>query len=156
MSIKIFDSELNVLEVLWKEGDLTAGQIAVVLKEQIDWSRNTTYTVIGKLVDKVAIERYGTNFSCKALVTKKQIQQFETEELVHKLFGGSAKYFLDEFLSNNPDLAQSENIQNQNDNTQLVYVEKDNAPPKISTKRFDGEVNRLKQLLQATKERWRL
>lgn len=154
MSIKIFDSELNVLEVLWRDGDLTAGQIAVILKEQIDWSRNTTYTVIGKLVDKGAIERYGTNFSCKALVTKKQIQQYETEELIDKLFDGSAKYFLSEFLSNNPHLANTETIHNQSDNTQLVYNKNDNISPKNN--RFDGEVNRLKQLLQATKERWKL
>lgn len=46
MDIKLFDSELKVMEVLWKEGDLPAGQIAKILKEEIGWNRNTTYTVI--------------------------------------------------------------------------------------------------------------
>lgn len=33
MEMKLFDSELKVMEVLWKEGDLTAGQMAKLLRE---------------------------------------------------------------------------------------------------------------------------
>jgi len=98
MGMKIFDSELKVMEVLWKEGDLTAGQLVKILKAKTGWNPNTTYTVIGKLINKGAVERYGTNFSCKALVTKEQIQQYEAAELVGKLFDGSAEVFLSAFL----------------------------------------------------------
>ena len=55
MKMKLFDSELKVMEILWKEGDLSAGQLAKVLKERIGWNRNTTYTVIKKCVEKGAI-----------------------------------------------------------------------------------------------------
>jgi predicted transcriptional regulator len=99
MEIKVFDSELKVMEALWKEGDLTAGQLVKILKEQTGWNPNTTYTVIGKLIDKGAIERYGANFSCKALITREQVQQYEATELIGKLFDGSADVFLSAFLS---------------------------------------------------------
>ena len=99
MEIKIFDSELKVMEALWKEGDLTAGQLAKILKEQTGWTANTTYTVIGKLIDKGAVERYGTNFSCKALITKEQVRRHEATEIVGKLFDGSAELFLSAFIS---------------------------------------------------------
>ena len=33
MEIKLFDSERKVMEVLWREGDMTAGQLAKILKE---------------------------------------------------------------------------------------------------------------------------
>lgn len=99
MAVKVFDSELRIMEVLWKEGDLTAGQLAKILKEQAGWNRNTTYTVIGKLIDKGAVERYGNNFLCKAIITKEQVQQYEANELVGKLFDGSAEMFLSAFLS---------------------------------------------------------
>lgn len=46
MNIKLFDSEIKVMEVLWKEGDLTAKQLADILSEKIGWNKNTTYTVI--------------------------------------------------------------------------------------------------------------
>lgn len=99
MQIKLFDSELKVMEALWKEGDLTAGQLAKMLKEQISWNRNTTYTVIKKLIDKGAIERREPNFICKASITKEQVQQYEASELIGKLFDGSAELFLSAFLN---------------------------------------------------------
>ena len=34
MAIKLFDSELKVMDVLWKEGDKTAKQISDILKEE--------------------------------------------------------------------------------------------------------------------------
>ena len=98
MEAKVFDSELKVMETLWKEGDLTAGQLAKTLKEQTGWNRNTTYTVIKKLIGKGAIERYGSDFACKALITKEQVQRYEVNELIGKLFDGSAEMFLSAFL----------------------------------------------------------
>lgn len=99
MEIKLFDSELKVMEALWNGGDLTAGQLAKILKEQTCWNRNTTYTIIKKLIDKGAIERYEPNFTCKAMITKEQVQQHEAAELIGKLFDGSAEVFLSAFLS---------------------------------------------------------
>lgn len=98
MEIKLFDSELKVMEALWKEGDLTAGQLAKILKEQTGWNRNTTYTVIKKLVEKGAVERYEPNFTCKAIISKGQVQQQEASELIDKLFDGSTEVFLSAFL----------------------------------------------------------
>ena len=46
MDIKLFDSELKVMSVLWREGDSTAKHISDILQEQTGWNINTTYTVI--------------------------------------------------------------------------------------------------------------
>ena len=46
--MKLFQSELKVMHVLWKEGDMTAKRISDLLKEQVGWNRNTTYTSIKK------------------------------------------------------------------------------------------------------------
>ena len=99
MKIKVFDSELKIMEVLWKEGDLTAVQLIKAMKEQVGWTRTTTYTVIGKLIDKGAIERYGSNFSCRAVITREQVQQYEATELIDKLFNGSAELFMSAFFN---------------------------------------------------------
>ena len=73
MSVKLFDSELRVMEVLWKEGDMTAGQLAKILREQIGWNRNTTYTVIKKLIEKEAITRREPNFMCSARISRQEV-----------------------------------------------------------------------------------
>lgn len=86
MDIKLFDSELKVMEVLWKEGDLPAKQISDILKQSIGWNMNTTYTVIKKCIAKGAIERREPRFVCHALISKQTVQKTETEELLRKLF----------------------------------------------------------------------
>lgn len=97
--MKLFDSELKVMETLWKLGDLTAGQLAKILNRQTGWNRNTTYTVIKKLVEKEAIERREPNFLCHAVVSREQVQQQETTDLIDKLFDGSSEMFLSAYLS---------------------------------------------------------
>lgn len=99
MEIKLFDSELKVMDALWKEGDLTAGQLAKILNDQTGWNRNTTYTIIKKLIDKGAIERYEPNFTCRAVISRDQVQRQEAEELIGKLFDGSAELFLSAYFS---------------------------------------------------------
>lgn len=90
MEIKLFDSELKVMDVLWKEGDTTAKAISDRLKEQVGWNMNTTYTLIKRCITKGAIERREPNFVCHALIPKEQVQEQETTELIEKVFDGSA------------------------------------------------------------------
>lgn len=90
MEMKLFDSELRVMEILWKEGEATAKRIAEILKEQVQWSKTTTYTVIKKCIEKGAIERREPNFICRPLVTQEEAQETETTELINKMFDGSA------------------------------------------------------------------
>ena len=88
--MKLFDSELRVMDVLWREGDLPARQIADVLTRQIGWNVNTTYTLIKRCIGNGAIERREPGFVCRALVSREQVQQEETQELIDRLFDGSA------------------------------------------------------------------
>ncbi len=52
MDIKLFDSELKVMNVLWREGDTTAKHISDVLKAETGWNMNTTYTLIKRCIKK--------------------------------------------------------------------------------------------------------
>lgn len=88
--IKLFDSELKVMDVLWKEGDTTAKHIAEILREQVGWNVNTTYTLIKRCINKGAIERQEPHFMCHALIPREQVQEQETDELIDKVFDGSA------------------------------------------------------------------
>lgn len=98
MQIKLFDSELKVMELLWKNGDQTAKQLADSLKKLTGWNKNTTYTVVKKCVDKGAIERQEPNFLCHALITREEVRQQETQELIDRMFGGSTELFVSSFF----------------------------------------------------------
>lgn len=90
MNIKLFDSELKVMDVLWKEGDTPARRIAEFLKGELGWNVNTTYTLIKRCIKKGAIERTEPNFICHALIPKEDVQEAETNELINKIYDGSA------------------------------------------------------------------
>lgn len=89
MDIKLFDSELKVMDVLWREGDSTAKHISDVLKAEVGWNMNTTYTLIKRCMKKGAIERSEPNFMCHALIPKEEVQEAETNELINKIYDGS-------------------------------------------------------------------
>lgn len=99
MDIKLFDSELKVMNVLWQEGDTTAKHISDILKEEVGWNMNTTYTLIKRCIKKGAIERSEPNFMCHALIPKEEVQEAETDELIHKIFDGSADKLFASLLS---------------------------------------------------------
>ena len=90
MDIKLFDSELKIMDVLWREGETTAKHISEILNEEIGWNRNTTYTLIKRCIEKGAIERSEPNFVCRALIPKEKVQEAETNELINKVYDGSA------------------------------------------------------------------
>lgn len=96
--MKLFDSERKVMEVLWREGGISAGQVVKILKEETGWNRNTTYTVIKKCVDKGAVKREEPGFICRPLISRQEVQDFETEELIDKMFDGSKEKFFAAFL----------------------------------------------------------
>ncbi len=89
MDTKLFDSELKIMGVLWREGDVTAKHISDVLKEETGWNMNTTYTLIKRCIKKGAIRRSEPNFMCHALIPKEEVQEAETKELVNKIYDGS-------------------------------------------------------------------
>ena len=89
MYVKLFDSELKIMNVLWKEGDTTAKHISDVLKEETGWNMNTTYTLIKRCIKKGAIERSEPNFMCHALIAREEVQAAEAGELLDKIFDGA-------------------------------------------------------------------
>jgi predicted transcriptional regulator len=97
-TIKLFDSELKIMEILWREGALPAKEIGVMAAKEIGWNKNTTYTVVKKLIDKHAVAREEPGFLCSALISRDAVQKDETERLIDKLWGGSKKAFLAAFV----------------------------------------------------------
>lgn len=88
-NIKLFDSELKVMDILWKEGIVPAKYVADRLTQELGWNKNTTYTLIKRCMKKGAIERTEPNFMCHALIAKEDVQETETNELINKIYDGS-------------------------------------------------------------------
>ena len=98
--IHIHEGELNIMELLWSNKVLAAKDIAKIIKEYIGWEKNTTYTVIKRLIDKGAIRRENPGFLCKAAVSKRTVQNTETNTLITRYYNGSLNSFLTDYLKN--------------------------------------------------------
>lgn len=90
MAVKLFDAELKIMNILWKEGDTTAKRLAEILKNRIGWNKSTTYTNIRRCIEKGAIKRIEPNFICHPLVTVDEVREYETIEFITKMYDGVA------------------------------------------------------------------
>ena len=97
--IRLHEGELNVMELLWSNKALAARDIDKIIKEYIGWEKNTTYTVIKRLIDKGAIIREDPGFICRANISKKKIQDTETQVLLNQLYNGSVSNFISVYLA---------------------------------------------------------
>ncbi len=98
-TLRLHAGELNVMELLWSNKSLAAKDIASIIKEYIGWEKNTTYTVIKRLIDKGVVKRQDPGYICIPLINKDKVQDIETQVLLDKLFNGSLSDFFVEYLS---------------------------------------------------------
>ena len=96
--LRLHEGELNVMELLWSNKELAAKDIAKIIKEYIGWEKNTTYTVIKRLIDKGAIQRNDPGFICSALVSQRSVREIETNRLIEQFYNDSLPTFISEYL----------------------------------------------------------
>ena len=98
--LRLHEGELNIMELLWSNKELAAKDISKIIKEYIGWEKNTTYTVIKRLIDKGAIQRTDPGFICSALISQRSVRQIETKRLLDQFYNGSLQTFISEYLKN--------------------------------------------------------
>ena len=94
---KIFESEYRFCLILWEHEPVNSTRLAALCKEQLGWSKATTYTVIRRLAERGVLKN--ENATVTSLVSKEQIQEAELEEFVEKTFEGSIPAFIAVFAN---------------------------------------------------------
>ncbi len=92
---KVFDSEYRMCLILWENEPIRSAKLAELCKEQLGWSRTTTYTVIRRLADRGVLENNKTIVS--SLIPKEEIQLREMNELMEKTFENNVSAFVNAF-----------------------------------------------------------
>lgn len=90
---KISDSDLEIMNVLWDAEDaLPITEIRVRVQKRVAWKDTTIKTLVQRLCDKgvVGQEKRKTFFYFPQ-IGRKEYQDWATEDLVRKLYKGSAK-----------------------------------------------------------------
>lgn len=117
MEIKLFDSEMKLMEIIWLYKSISAKDISIIAAKSIGWNKNTTYTVLKKLEAKGYIRRDDPGFICTPLISRDEVCRAETKGLIDRLFGGSKKALFSSLL-------QDENLTQEDINELRSMIEK--------------------------------
>ncbi len=87
---KISAAESQVMDAVWSEGPLAADEIVAKVGEPQSWGEATVKTLINRLLKKKALvsERAEGRTRYRALITREDYVQGESQGLLDRLFGG--------------------------------------------------------------------
>ena len=94
-SPKIFEREYRFCLILWENEPIRSRDLAELCRDQLGWSKTTTYTVIKRLSERGVVKNENTIVS--ALVSKDEAQVSELDELMEKRFENSLPAFIAAF-----------------------------------------------------------
>jgi len=92
---KVFESEYRFCLILWKHEPINSTRLAKICKEELGWSRTTTFTVIRRLSDRGVVKN--ENATVTSLISKEEIQIAQMDEMLEKTFEGSLPAFIAAF-----------------------------------------------------------
>ena len=90
--MQIAPAELEIMNVLWEQPGLGASEIAEVLASDKSWNIRTIKTMLGRLVEKGALETEaeGRRYLYRPLVKRVDYRRKEARQFVDRMFGGRA------------------------------------------------------------------
>lgn len=92
---KIFESEYRFCLLLWENEPVNSTKLVELCKEQLGWSKATTYTVIRRLSERGVVKNENTIVS--TLISKVDAQKARLDEMMEETFEGSVPAFLAAF-----------------------------------------------------------
>lgn len=93
---KLFDAEHKFLDVIWELEPINSTKLTKVCFQKLGWKKSTTYTMLRKLSERGILKN--ENATVTTLITREQVQKYESKALLEKAFDGSLPVFLATFL----------------------------------------------------------
>lgn len=106
--MKVADTELIILKILWSESPLTIGQIISRAQQNNEWHENTIKTIVTRLFKKALVGRVkdGKQFFYSPIIQQDQVVTQASNSLLDRFFGGKLSPLVAHF-------AEKENISEQ-------------------------------------------
>ena len=96
-NIQIFEAELRLMELIWDNEPIRSTALVQLAGEKLGWKKSTVFTVVKKLVGRGILQNESAVIT--SLVSREQVRLSESQSLVNRLFAGSSRLFLTNFLS---------------------------------------------------------
>lgn len=89
--------EAHFADLIWANEPLTSRQLAELCKEDLNWKRTTTYTVLKKLCEKGIFQN--ENAVVTSVISREEFYAIQSEQFVNETFEGSLPAFIAAFAT---------------------------------------------------------
>lgn len=94
--MKLYESEYRFAQLIWEHEPITSGQLAALCGKELGWKKSTAYTVLKRLCERGILQNEKAVVT--SLVKREQVMQYESEQLIDRVFCGSLPSFLAAFM----------------------------------------------------------
>ena len=94
--LKLHDGEYKFVNVIWELEPIRSPELVKACEKRLGWNKSTTYTVLRKLAKRGVLRNDNTIVT--TIVKREQIQKYEADALLGKVFDGSIPTFIAAFL----------------------------------------------------------
>lgn len=102
--IKLSDTEIHIMQIIWKNGRTTSFDILEEIKNDDSISENTIRTLLGRMVKKGAIkiiEKNGKTYVYEALINKDEFLREKGNNFLENIYQGAINSMLLNFVKEN-------------------------------------------------------
>lgn len=89
-------AEEKLASLIWQKAPITSPELVTLAKNEMDWKKSTTYTVLKKLCDKGVCKNENANISI--MLTREELIAHQSRRYVEDSFGGSLPKFIASFI----------------------------------------------------------
>ena len=134
ISIKITDAEWEVMRVAWANESVTSREITAILENKKQWKAATIKTLIGRLVDKGALQtiKEGNKFIYSAAVTEEESMDLYTDDVLSRVCNKQSGHVISNMIAeatlSKVDIDMLKKLLEEKENTALDEVPCECAP----------------------------
>lgn len=87
--------ESKFADIIWSHEPLSSRELVALAKEELGWTKSTTYTVLRRLCERTIFRNEGGTVS--SLISREEFYHYRSERLLADGFDGSVPGFLAAF-----------------------------------------------------------
>ena len=93
--LKLCESDYRFMNVIWENEPLPSRELVALAKEELEWTKSTTYTVLRRLCERGLFRNEGGTVS--SVIGREEFYAMQSERFVEETFSGSLPGFLAAF-----------------------------------------------------------
>ena len=93
---KLFDAEYKFMCIVWTHEPVNSTELTRICEKELGWKKPTTYSMIKKLFERGIMKNEKATVT--TLITREDVQKYEADVFIHRVFDGSVPSFIASFL----------------------------------------------------------